>query len=352
MPDLPPLDDLLACPVDGTPLVREGEEWVSATGRRYPTIQGVPVLFRPDATDTLSAMAQSRALASQTGGQANDPWCVDTLGLNEDQKAPLLEALRRGGDAVDPVVAQMIAATCGNLYLSLVGKLPRYPIPNFRLKNGAGRVLVDLGCNWGRWCMAAAKEGFSVIGVDPQIGAVLAARRVAEQLGVKAHFICADARHLPLRAGVADVVFSYSVIQHLSREDVSKVIETSDRVMKPGARLFVQMPNVMGPRCFYQWAKRGFNDGTGFNVRYWTLGQLREAFGRIGFTSIEIDCFFGIGLQPSDADIMPSKWRLLLKVSEMLCRLEGIVPGLAWVADSVYVDVTKSESLGSTAACS
>jgi SAM-dependent methyltransferase/uncharacterized protein YbaR (Trm112 family) len=337
----PELDAILACPVDGTPLTREGDVWVSAAGRRYPTIQGVPVLFRPDATDTLSAMAQSRALASKTGEQADDPWCVDTLGLYEEQKAPLLEALRRGGDAVDPVVAQMIAATCGNLYLSLVGKLPRYPIPNFRLKNGAGRVLVDLGCNWGRWCMAAAQEGFSVIGIDPQIGAVLAARRVAEQLGVKAHFICADARHLPLRAGVADVVFSYSVIQHLSREDVAKVIETSERVMKPGARLFVQMPNVMGPRCFYQWARRGFNDGTGFNVRYWTLGQLREALGKIGRTSFEIDCFFGIGLQPSDADIMPPKWRLLLKVSETLRALEGIVPGLACVADSVYVDVTK-----------
>lgn len=343
MSDLPPLDELLACPVDGSPLAREGEEWVSASGRRYPSIQGVPILFRPDATDTLAAMAQSRALASKAGEQADDPWCVDALGLMEEQKAPLLEALRRGGDAVDPVVAQMIAATCGNLYLSLVGKLPRYPIPNFRLKNGAGRVLVDLGCNWGRWCMAAAQEGFSVIGIDPQIGAVLAARRVAEQLGVKAHFICADARHLPLRAGVADVVFSYSVIQHLSREDVAKVIETSERVMKPGARLFVQMPNVMGPRCFYQWARRGFNDGAGFNVRYWTLGQLREAFGKIGRTSFEIDCFFGIGLQPSDADIMPPKWRLLLKASEMLRALEGIVPGLAWVADSVYVDVVKKD---------
>ena len=347
---LPDLNAILACPVDGTPLERESDEWVSSAGRRYPTIQGVPVLFRPDATDTLSAMAQSRVLASRTDCHTDDPWCVDTLGLNEDQKTPLLKALRCGGDSVDPVVAQMIAATCGNLYLGLIGKLPRYPIPDFRLKNGAGRVLVDLGCNWGRWCLAAAKEGFAVIGIDPQIGAVLAARRVAEQLGVKAHFICADARHLPLRAGVADVVFSYSVLQHFSREDVAQTVQASHRVMKPGARLYVQMPNVMGPRCFYQWAKRGFHDGSGFNVRYWTLGQLREAFGRIGVTRFEIDCFFGIGLQPSDADIMPTKWRLLLKVSEALRALEGIVPGLAWVADSVYVDVTKKESLVSTVA--
>ena len=344
MPELPPLEDLLACPVDGSPLLRVGDEWVSGAGRRYPTIQGIPVLFRPDVSNTLAAMAQSRALASRSGSDAADPWCVDTLGLMDEQRTLLLQALQQGEHAVDPVVAHLIAATCGNLYLDLVGNLPRYPIPNFRLKNGSGKVLVDLGCNWGRWCMAAATEGFLPIGVDPQIGAVLAARRVAEQLGVKAHFICADARHLPLRAGVADVVFSYSVIQHLSREDVSQVIETSSRVLKPGGELLVQMPNVMGPRCFYQWARRGFNDGSGFNVRYWPWGQLRKAFGAIGSVDFEIDCFFGIGLQPSDADLMPLMWKALLQASEMLRRLEGIVPGLAWLADSVYVHAVKGHN--------
>ena len=166
-------------------------------------------------------------------------------------------------------------------------------------------------------------------------------KRQAQQLGVKAHFICADARHLPLRAGVVDVVFSYSVIQHLCREDVAQVIETSNRVLKPCGELLVQMPNVMGLRCFYQWARRGCNDGSGFDVRYWTLGQLRKAFGSIGPVDFEIDCFFGIGLQPKDADLMPVRWQALLKVSEILRRLEGIVPGLAWMADSVYVHVVK-----------
>ena len=341
MPELPPLDDLLACPVDGTPLARDGDEWVSAAGRRYPSIQGVPILFRDDVSNTIAPMARSRTAASRNPDSTEDPYFVETLGITDEQKRQVMEAFRRGGNVVDPVVSQIIAATCGNLYLDLIGKLPRYPIPDFRLKNGAGRMLVDLGCNWGRWCMAAGREGFLPVGVDPQIGALLAARRVAGQLGIQAHFICADARHLPLRTGVADVIFSYSVIQHLCREDVAKVIGTSNRVMKTGARLFVQMPNVMGPRCFYQWARRGFNDGTDFNVRYWTLGQLRRAFGAIGPVDFKIDCFFGIGLQASDADLMPAKWKALLRTSESLRKLEGVVPGLAWLADSVYVDALK-----------
>lgn len=342
MPELPPLDDLLGCPVDGSPLSREGDEWVSAAGRRYPIIQDVPVLFRPDAADTIGAMARARELAARREEIAGDPWFVDTLGLTAEQKGQVLDALQRGGNDIDPVVSHLIAATCGNLYLGLVGHLPRYPIPNFRLSNGAGRLLIDLGCNWGRWCCAAAREGFAPIGIDPQLGAVLAARRVAQQLGIQAHFICADARHLPLRAGVADVVFSYSVIQHFSREDAGLVIDSASRVMKPGARLFVQMPNAMGLRCFYQWARRGFGDGAGFDVRYWTLGQLREAFGRIGPVHFEIDCFFGIGLQPSDADLMPVKWKMLLAASETLRRLERIIPGLARLADSVYVVARKA----------
>ncbi len=335
------LEDILACPVDGSPLLREGTWWVSAAGRRYPSVQGIPVLFRVDTTDTINAMGRSREVAQEASLSDADPYCIGTLGITDVQKQQVMEQIARGGNAVDPVVAHIIAATCGNLYLDLVGHLPRYPIPNFRLKNGAGRLLVDLGCNWGRWCIAAAREGFVPVGIDPQIGAVLAARRVAEQLGIKAHFICADARNLPLRTGVADVIFSYSVIQHLSRGDVAQVIASSSRVMKPGGELLVQMPNVMGMRCVYQWARRGFGDGSDFNVRYWTLSQLREAFGKIGGVDFEIDCFFGIGLQPSDADLMPLKWRALLKMSEFLRSFEGVIPGLAWVADSVYVRARK-----------
>jgi hypothetical protein len=30
----------------------------------------------------------------------------------------------------------------------------------------AAWVLVDLGCNWGRWCIAAGRMGFLPVGVD------------------------------------------------------------------------------------------------------------------------------------------------------------------------------------------
>ena len=41
----------------------------------------------------------------------------------------------------------------------------------------AGSRLLDLGSSWGRWSIAAARKGYSVVGLDPSLGAVLAARR-------------------------------------------------------------------------------------------------------------------------------------------------------------------------------
>jgi SAM-dependent methyltransferase len=220
-----------------------------------------------------------------------------------------------------------------------VGKLPRYPVPEFRLKQGAGRLLLDIGCNWGRWCLAAAKEGFIPVGIDPQFGAVVAAQRVAKQLGVEAYFVCGDARYLPFRRCSFDTVFSYSVLQHLSRSDVREAAAAAAAVMKAGAEFMIQMPTRCGLRNLIQQARRGFADGTGFDVRYWNRRELRAVFeAEIGPLEFEVDCFFGIGLQPADADLLPPTSRLLIRLSEALRRLRVLTP----LADSLYLHGSKT----------
>ena len=98
---------------------------------------------------------------------------------------------------IDPVVAYLIAATNGLMYRHLIGRLESYPIPDIDLPPGEGRTLLDVGCSWGRWSLAAARLGYTVIGIDPSLGAVMAARRVARQLNLAATFLVGDARHLP-----------------------------------------------------------------------------------------------------------------------------------------------------------
>jgi hypothetical protein len=61
----------------------------------------------------------------------------------------------------------------------------------------------------------------------------------------------------------------------------------------------------------------------------------------IGATTASVDCHFGIGLQPSDASLMPRRLRLVLVASELLRVVSRIVPPFKYVADSVYVVATK-----------
>lgn len=331
------LASILISPIDGARLQKEGDIFISASGHSFPIVEGIPVLLPPNTSDTIGAMSASRTVGSSSRGpaaQCADPYYLETLGLTPEQRLQFRAEVGANQHEIDPVVAHMVGHTCGNLYNKFVGRLPRYPIPNFRIKNGEGKLLLDLGCNWGRWCLAAAREGFIPIGLDPQFGAVLAAQRVAKQLGVKAHFICADARHLPFRPDSFDAVFSYSVLQHLAREDVTMITKECRRVLKKGGESLIQMPNAFGIRCLQHQIKRRFRKPQNFEVRYWTPWHLRSLFAReMGPTRLEIDCFFGLGLQQSDLDLMRFPYSTLVRISELLRRIPLLVP----VADSLYV---------------
>ncbi len=178
---------LLCCPLDKSTLEGwEGNELGCKRGHRYPIVQGVPVFTVEGGKKGFWGMEWDKSLRS---------------------------------DGVDPFVAQVIGATGGFLYKPLIGSLPRYPIPEFRFQSQAKELLLDIGCNWGRWTMAATKAGFTAIGVDPHLDAILAAYRVAEQLGIRADFVVADARYLPFKKQTLDRVFSYSVLQHFAKDD-------------------------------------------------------------------------------------------------------------------------------------
>src|SRR5205085_1279800 len=118
----------------------------------------------------------------------------------------------------------------------------RYPVPPLPMADGGGKTLLDIGCSWGRWTLAASERGYDAVGIDPSLGAVMAARRVAAALGRKTHYVLGDARHLPFAAASFEASYSYSVIQHFSYEDAGRAFAEIGRVLKPGAIAKVQMP--------------------------------------------------------------------------------------------------------------
>ena len=268
---------------------------------------------------------------------------LESLGICEAEKEEVLRMAGRCDLPVDPVVAFLIAATSGNTYKHLVGRLDGYPIPELRLQNARGKRFLDLGCNWGRWCIAAARKGYEVVGIDPSQGAIMAARRVARQLDLPIRYIVGDARYLPFEESSFDIVFSYSVLQHLGKDRVKTVLSGVERVLKPGGASVIQMANFLGVRCLQQQLRRGFREARDFEVRYWSIPEVKKTFAEsIGDTTISADCYFGLGLQKNAMGHMPFRFKLLIALSECMRRISESVGLLTYVADSIYVKSVKA----------
>jgi SAM-dependent methyltransferase len=200
-----------ACPLRGESLDRL-LVCLCENGHGYAVIEGIPILLVSETAQT--HIEGSRALA-----------------LAEGREPMNLPQFKIAADEVDPFVKNVIGATNGALYQHLVGNLNEYPIPELRLPGGDDKLFLEIGCNWGRWCIAAARLGYRCVGIDPSLKAIRAARRVARQIGIDAYYVVADGRYLPFRDQVFDQVFSYSVLQHLSKENVRVALREVWRVL-------------------------------------------------------------------------------------------------------------------------
>ena len=343
-------EENLVCPVDRTDLKFDGRHLISMGGRSYPVIQGIPVLLVEREEQTIGvAAATIQRTRRQT--QPSDLFVTDfyleTLGISTEEKDELLK-LSQGPTEIDPVVSVIIAATCGNAYKHLVGnrRLSEYPIPIIDLIPLAkGNRLLDIGCNWGRWSIAAARKGFATVGIDPSLGAIMAARRVAKQLNLDNKYLVADARFLPFRDRFFDAVYSYSVLQHFSKDHARTAIGEIGRVLDRGGIAKIQMANKMGLRNLYQQAERSRGGPRPFDVRYWSMKELHSTFSKcIGETMITADCFFGLGWQWSDFRYMKLLHKPILVISELLKRISHVLSPLRIVADSLFCTAVKASS--------
>lgn len=335
----PFLLDKLICPWHDSPLAEDGSKLRCSAGHDFPIVDGIPVILR-EGPQTLWVAGASLQYAQRP--DPADSYFLGTLGISDAERADLRQLVRQASNAVDPVASFMVAATNGIAYKHLIGNLREYPIPELRMPESDGQSLLDIGCNWGRWCIAAARLGYRPIGIDPSLGAVLAAKRAAAQLGVKANFVTGDARFLPFRTGSLDAVFSYSVLQHFSKEDAAAAVKQIGRTLVPAGRSLVQMPTTVGLRCLYHQLRRRFREPQGFDVRYWSIPALRNLFtAAVGPTDFSVDCYFGIGLQPSDMQFMTPSLRRVIRSSEFLRKLSAAFRPLTYLADSLYVGSRK-----------
>lgn len=317
----------LVCPIDKQRLEASATELVCPNQHRYARVGGVAVLLRPDVADSHPYFGESRLSAKERARADRGP-----------------EAASAGSqDAIDPFVQQEIVKTNGILYRKALGALTRYPIPSIPLPEVSGARLLDIGCNWGRWTIAASRRGYSAIGVDPGLAAVEAAYRVSRHLKAPADFVVSDGRNLPFPDGSFHVVFSYSVLQHFSKEDARACIREAARVTRPGGTVLIQLANLLGLRQLYNQARDVLRREQGiFRVRRWTPGEMLSTFrDLVGPAHLTADSFFSLNAQSTDLDLMDGLARTVVRTSEALKSVASRVPPLARVADSVFIQAIR-----------
>lgn len=302
---------VLACPHDQTPLRAFASGLLCEHEHRFAIEQGVPVF-------------------SGNPRRERIPGNMEACQYQDKQRP------------IDQFVDDWLVNTNGNLYWKLRGKLPRYPIPKWPSHPGPGKLLLDIGCGWGRWTMAAARAGFKPIGLDVHLDALAAAGRVSQQMDIRADFVCADADSLPFQSGSVDMVFSYSVLQHLERSTVLRFLKEVARLLKPGGICLIQLPNTFGLYNMLLQLRRGFREaraGT-FEMRYWSRAAIRKAAAEAGLGNLRIraDGFFTQNPQVSDLDLLSTGGKLVVLASQAGCKVAAILPVLSRLADSLWVE--------------
>ncbi len=320
------LEDNLVCPLDHQKLSLNKNRLSCPQNHHYPYVDDIPVML----IDNIEATHKSHF---------NETKEITEADYDFDESK--VSGLEKG--TVDSYVQTMVAGTCGTMYRSVIGNLKRYPIPHLELKTNSREYFLEIGSNWGRWCVSASKNGFIPVGIDPSFRAIQAAKRVARQLEVEAIYLVGDARHLPFREKCFDVAFSYSVFQHFDKKEVTKSLSEIHRVLKKSGRSLVQMLNIFGVRNQYNLLKRRYEKPIEFEVRYWTPWELRNTFEKIiGPTNMSVDGFFSANIRISDIDLPENKFKLLIKISDFLRLISRKLPPLKFFADSLFLESENS----------
>ncbi len=124
------------------------------------------------------------------------------------------------------------------------------------LPPGAGLRIVDLGCGPGTAALETVRRRPRdwVVGVDNAWGMLRQAHRRSRaggRLASRVHWICADARALPFRAGSIDALTGHSVLYLVA--DREAALAECLRVLRSGGRLVVMEPNDRSVRLREVW---------------------------------------------------------------------------------------------------
>jgi SAM-dependent methyltransferase len=112
------------------------------------------------------------------------------------------------------------------------------------LAPGNGRV-VEVGSGMGGFVVAARRDGWAVLAVEPDPVYLEITRLRAERHDLRVPATRASGAAIPLRDGAACAVCMFDVLEHV--DDPVAVLREAARVLRPGGRLFASVINRFAP---------------------------------------------------------------------------------------------------------
>ena len=107
-----------------------------------------------------------------------------------------------------------------------------------------GDVVLEAGCGLSRYCVWLENQGINTYGIDIIKEAIIEGKRYMKKHGYKSELKVGDVRKLPYSSNKFDGYISLGVLEHFeSFDDVRKSLAEAFRVLKPGGRVFISIPN-------------------------------------------------------------------------------------------------------------
>jgi len=111
--------------------------------------------------------------------------------------------------------------------------------------------ILDIGCGTGRHAVELAKRGYDVTGVDLSADQLARAREKAEAAGVKASFLCKDARELSI-SGEFDValIICEGAFPLMETDEMNfKILQNAAEALKSRGKMIMTTLNALFPIC-------------------------------------------------------------------------------------------------------
>lgn len=244
-------------------------------------------------------------------------------------------------------VQQQIAATNGMHYIDRIGKLNNYPQYELPIKSVQGdKLMLDIGCGWGRWLVAGQQKGYVPIGVDIRLEFCKTANHVMKDQKVNGYTVVGDLENMPFADSIFDLIWSFSVIQHTHYKRLINCLKGINRILTREGYTKLELPNKSGLRNSNSKTVsanlKNADDYNSWDVRYYTPGEYREIFeAHLDNFEYENHSFLGIGVLKEDLKYVSIRNKVPALISLLLSQLTKVVPSLKNYSDSLYISSTK-----------